>query len=104
VSNFSFSLTMDQVPSLPTICTWPDALRWMVCVMDPDDSRFAFIASCLSYSVKNDGLTDKQSAACEKILQRVYAEYNEGILICQNTIPKGEGESDDADGAQGRLN
>jgi hypothetical protein len=62
-------------------------LRWMVCVMDPSDARLAFIASCLSHSLRHDGLTKPQSEACNKILARIFDAYRDGILVCQNTMP-----------------
>lgn len=41
-----------------------------------------FIASVQSNGLK-DGLTDRQSKAANKILQRVYQDFKAGVLDCQ---------------------
>ena len=80
-----FSLTFDQVPDPPDGGKWMDVLRWCICVMDPKDTRLSFIAGCLSYALVNDGLTQKQAAACQSILDRLIDDFGRGILVCQNT-------------------
>jgi len=94
MSDIKFHLQSHQVPSPPTSTLWVDLLRWTVCVMDPKDTRLAFIASCLSYAIKNGGLTDAQAEACENIHERVRDAFMDGTLVCQNTIaprPKSDG-------------
>lgn len=82
-----FTLTDDQVPSPPVSPLWVDILKWCVCVMDPADERLGFIASCLAYAIKNNGLTERQAAACSAIKKRLIDDWAHGILLCQNTPP-----------------
>ena len=82
-----FSLIDYQVPSPPTHTReWADVLRWMICVMDPADTRLAFVAGCLSYSLKHGGLSAAQADACNKIYARIISDHKAGILVCQNTV------------------
>lgn len=79
-----FTLQSYQVPDFPESTIWTDQLRWLIMVMDPDDKQLPFIASCLAYSFKNNGLTEKQAVVCNKILQRVCARFESETLLCQN--------------------
>lgn len=87
MSDFAFSLNADQVPEPPDSNLWTDILRWAVMVMDPADPRLAFMCSVLSQAITKDGLSDKQSKACERIMGTVRKDYAAGILVCQNTMP-----------------
>jgi hypothetical protein len=83
-----FALLSYQVPSPPEKSReWSDVLRWMICVMDPADTRLSFIAGCLSHALKNGGLTKAQADACNKIYARVIGDFGRGILVCQNKDP-----------------
>jgi hypothetical protein len=83
-----FTLTASETPDPPESTLWADLLRWMVCVMDPDDTRLAFVAGCLSHAMRNDnGLSGKQATACQAILDRLCTDWAEGVLVCQNTTP-----------------
>lgn len=82
-----FTLLSNEVPAPPQSALWVDLLRWILCVMDPDDTRMAFVAGCLSHAAQNDGLSPKQAAACQAILSNVCKAWADGILICQNTLP-----------------
>jgi hypothetical protein len=62
---------------------WTDTLRWLVCVMNPDDRSLHFIASVLSSALKNGGLTERQAAAAKKIEHRIMRDYDAGVLDCQ---------------------
>jgi hypothetical protein len=84
-----------QVPDPPSSQVWTDHLRWLVAVMDHDDSDLAFIASLLSYALKFDGLTEKQAAPANKILARVRRMWREDRLSVQQ--PSDE-SSDEASG------
>ena len=79
-----FTLQSYQVPDPPESSLWTDLLRWIVMVVDPDDKQLPFIASCLAYSFKHNGLTEKQALVCNKILQRVIASFDSETLFCQN--------------------
>lgn len=79
-----FTLTASHVPQEPASRQWSDLLRWLVCIMDPDDKRLSFVAGCLSHTLKFGGLSDRQCAACEAILNSVKSDLSEGILLCQN--------------------
>lgn len=83
----TFTLNAQQVPQPPESSFWVDVLRWMVCVMDPADPRLGFIAGCLSHALKAGTLTDRQHEACDRIWAAVAADYQAGILVCQNTNP-----------------
>lgn len=85
-----FSLNSEQVPNVPTQASWKSVLRWLVCVMDADDKILPFVASCLAYAIKNDGLSEKQHLVCEKISIRIRDAHNQGVLVCQNTDPSDE--------------
>lgn len=85
MSDSAFTLVSDQVPEPPQSSTWADILRWAVTVMDPRDPRLAFMASCLSYAIEKEGLTERQVDACEKIFARVLDAYRSRTLVCQNT-------------------
>lgn len=87
MSEPTFSLYAHQVPDRPDSLVWVDVLRWMVCVMDVHDTRLAFIASCLSYAIKNEGLTPAQARACNRIYERVQEAFFDRVLVCQNTVP-----------------
>ena len=85
-----FTLTASETPDPPESTLWADLLRWMVCVMDPDDTRLAFVSSCLSHACKAGGLTERQARACQKMLDDVWQAWADGVLICQNTPPADE--------------
>ena len=85
MSERHFSLNQDQIPDYPTDKAWTSILRWLVCVMDHHDTRLGFISGCLSYAIKNEGLTPKQAEACNHILEAIRSDFMAGILVCQNT-------------------
>lgn len=87
MSEVTFSLNADQVPEPPDSNLWTDVLRWAVMVMDPADPRLAFICSVLSQAIEKDGLSEKQSKACLRIIGVIRKDFSAGILVCQNTIP-----------------
>lgn len=103
MSKMSFSLNCDQVPDYPTTRTWTDVLRWAVMVMDPDDTRLPFMASVLSQAIEKDGLSEKQTKACNRILASVTKDWMAGILVCQNT-PAPDWPTADELEALGRAN
>lgn len=79
-----FSLTISQVPSVPTVPQeWQHVLRWAVCVMDHDDTRLGFISGCLSHVLKQGTLSEKQKAVCHKVIAKVIADHQAGLLLCQ---------------------
>ena len=88
--NPRFALYCDEVPDPPATTLWVDLLRWAVCVMDPEDKRLTFVAGCLSFATQNEGLTAKQSSACEAILKSLHQDWQNGILVCQNTAAPNE--------------
>lgn len=81
----AFTLTTGQVPNPPDSNIWADILRWLVIAMDPDDKQLHFASSCLAYALQHGGLTSKQDVVCSKIWGRVLSQYNDDLLICQNT-------------------
>lgn len=82
-----FTLLCDEVPEPPESPLWVDLLRWVVCVMDPDDRRIGFVAGCLSHACQHDGLSARQASACQAILNSVMKAWADGVLVCQNTVP-----------------
>lgn len=82
-----FVLFCDEVPDPPESSLWIDLLRWMICVMDPDDPRLPFVAGCLSHAAQHGILSEKQATACQGILTALCAAWSEGALICQNNVP-----------------
>lgn len=82
-----FTLTCDQVPGVTLSDSWVDVLRWCICIMDPHDTRMAFVAGCLSRAAKGQNLTDRQAEACNAILMSLMRDMAAGILVCQNTPP-----------------
>jgi hypothetical protein len=89
-----------QVPDPPSSQVWADHLRWLVAVMDHDDSDLAFIASLLSHALKFEGLTESQAAPANKILARVRRMWREDRLSAQR--PSDE-DSDEVSGALADL-
>lgn len=52
--------------------------------MDGDDQYLAFVASCLAWAIEHDGtLTEKQAAACQRVLEHVAKAWEHGTLACQ---------------------
>lgn len=86
-----FTLTSDQVPGVTLSDSWVDVLRWCICIMDPNDTRMAFVAGCLSRAAKGQNLTDRQAEACNAILMSLMRDMAAGILVCQNTPPDTDG-------------
>ena len=95
-----FTLNEDQVPEPPNSTSWADSLRWMLIVMDPDDTRMSFIASCFSQCLQNGFLTQKQHKVCLRMLYSIRDDYLRGILLCQN-VP---GPMAEIHASDGRLN
>ena len=64
---------------------WDINIRWLIAVMDDDRHRsLAFAAGCLDYFYANNGrLTDKQCNALQRIFDKVYKQYQHGLLQCQ---------------------
>ena len=87
-----FCLKAHQVPDFPDEKLWTEELHWLVCVMNRDDPAFNFIASLFSYALANEGLTERQAKAANKILARVQVDWLAGALDCQlnaQTVTKG---------------
>lgn len=82
-----FTLFCDEVPEPPESGLWVDLLRWVICVMDPSDTRLAFVAGCLAQVARTGGLSQKQADACKAILNSICKAWSEGVLVCQNTVP-----------------
>lgn len=64
---------------------WPSALRWCLTVMDDNDTSMSFMAGCLSYVTKPTGdgkLTDRQERGCQKVLDRLVAQFDTLQLDC----------------------
>lgn|SRR5690554_2979926 len=93
-----FMLKNYQVPDMPRQIggtPWVDILRWMVCVMNPDDRSLHFIASVLSSAIKNEGkLSPKQAEVVEKIFKRVERDFDSEVLDCQLNDPDEDSEYD----------
>jgi hypothetical protein len=60
-----------------------DVMKWMIAVMDRDDTSLHFVSSVLSNFLKYNGITEKQAAGVEKIYSRVLAEFKRGVLHIQ---------------------
>lgn len=71
-----------QIPTRPSDERWAAQLRWALAVMDDDDKSMAFIASCFSNLLKYGGLTEKQAAACSRVILRIDTDFHEGVLDC----------------------
>ena len=69
-----------------------DIMKWMIAVMDRDDTSLHFVSSVLSGFLKYNGITAKQAAGVEKIYTRVLDQFERGILHIQT----GEVPSDNA--------
>lgn len=75
--------TFDCVPQPPETGLWDDFLRWCLFVMNRGDPQRQFAASCLTWALRSGGLTDRQSAACARMLRRILTQYSAGALDCQ---------------------
>ncbi len=78
--------------SQPTLFNFPlpsddadagDVMKWMIAVMDRDDTSLHFVSSVLSGFLKHNGITEKQAAGVEKIYVRILAEFERGVLYIQ---------------------
>lgn len=66
-----------------------DMMKWMITVMDRDDTSLHFVSSVLSSFLKYNGITEKQAAGVEKIFVRVCDQFDRGILNVQTGgVPK----------------
>lgn len=81
--NNSFSLKLYEVPVPPESKDWVDHLRWMICVMDYDDTSLPFVAGLLAHCYQNGALSHKQDMVARKIINRVRDMYFTGVLYCQ---------------------
>ena len=78
------SLLFDfQVPDYPDTKCWKTTLRWLLHVMDDDDNSLGFIASVYAHYLNRGSLTPKQSKSANAVLNRVWREFDRGILACQ---------------------
>jgi hypothetical protein len=59
---------------------WIKSLKWMIAVMDEDDSYLELIVGILGQAIKFDGLTPKQEATCARTLSRLKESYQHGRL------------------------
>jgi hypothetical protein len=75
-----------NVPAPPETDLWDDQLRWCVFVMNKGDPQRHFAASCLAWVLKSGGLTERQGAACGKMIDRVIRLYEAEALDCQAEI------------------
>lgn len=60
----------------PRAHTWQEILRFIAQTMNPDDPYLDFVVSLWSYSIKNNGLTDKQAASIEKFAHSYIDNFN----------------------------
>lgn len=82
----AFTLTNQQVPQPPIMSDdWADLLRWMIVVMNPDDPQLPFAASLLADALKKGALTERQSAAADRLMIRILGAYVAGDLLCIKT-------------------
>ena len=79
----TFYPSSQDVPPPPTNAMFDDHLRWAVFVMDRDDPQRHFAASCLAWVLKSGGLSERQAAACVRLLARIRELYGAGALECQ---------------------
>lgn len=84
---FTYCLYSDEVPEPAEGLLWFNTLRWLMAVMNNDDTSLGFAAGCLSYLAREGGLTDRQAQACKKIKKRVLYDYQAGVLDCQLNEP-----------------
>jgi hypothetical protein len=73
----------EPIPPPPDSDRWSDILRWVVFVMNNNDPQMHFASSCLTWVFKTGGLTERQSAACSKLYQRISKSYEAGALDAQ---------------------
>ena len=79
----TFYPSAKDVPPPPSSSLFDDHLRWAVFVMDRDDPQRHFAASCLAWVLKSGGLSERQAAACVRLLARIRELYGAGALECQ---------------------
>lgn len=63
---------------------WPSLLRWLLAVLDEDDTRISFISGCLSFVTRqgSDGLSERQMVGCKKIFDNVCQDFDTYQLDC----------------------
>ena len=64
--------------------TYFDQLRWMLSVVDENDTCISFLSGCLSYLTKPGAgrLTERQCQGINKVFARVRADFYSGQLDC----------------------
>lgn len=60
-----------------------DLMKWMITVMDRDDTSLHFVSSVFSNFLKYNGLTEKQADGIERIYVRVSEQFERGVLNVQ---------------------
>lgn len=68
--------------------------QWVYLEAHAKGVSLSFVAGCVSYAIKNSGLTAKQGGACSHILQAIWADFQAGILVCQNASPPHQIQTD----------
>jgi hypothetical protein len=78
------------VPAFPAEATVQTACRWLLAVMDGNDSSRRFVASVMIYEIDRGYLTEKQMAALRGIAEKIIKKWAEGVLEAQGATPAAE--------------
>lgn len=60
-----------------------EVMKWMISVMDANDTSLMFVASVLAQSIKWGGMTERQEAGIVRIYERVLDAFDRGVLAIQ---------------------
>lgn len=63
-----------------------DVCTWMIRVMDKNDKSVVFVASVMTFFLKNGGISEKQFTSLQKVYDRVLEQYNRGGLVVQGCL------------------
>lgn len=77
---------------------WDVVLRWMLAVMDDDDSSLQFVSGCLSQFYKFEGLSSRQAVGCSRVYERVRQDYEHMQLSCHDYALVVEAQKGTVDG------
>ena len=75
-----FGLPAEHIPAHPRCEHWACHLRWLLMVMDPDDSSLAFVAGVLVHALNRGGISEKQALAIKRVMSRMDARAADGDL------------------------
>ena len=79
---------LEMLCAPPEGVDWFSRLRWLLRVMNDEDTSLRFTSSVLAYGMKNSELTPSQLSKVDAIYRRVLADYEDEVLDYQSLSRK----------------